>query len=105
MKAFADDKIKVPQKLKIDLERIENTVGRDENASVQHFLIFRHVFKDILYKGRVNQGLFGKGLICKKMSAHVGLRSPRTQTSAESFVFSSVFRISKDYLDSRFNCY
>ena len=32
LKAFADDKISVNRKLKFDLERVENIVGKGENA-------------------------------------------------------------------------
>ena len=35
-KAFADDKIKVTQKLKIKLGRVQNIVGKEENAG-NHF--------------------------------------------------------------------
>ena len=38
MKAFADDKINVTEKLKFVLERVENIVGKGENAGYQHFL-------------------------------------------------------------------
>ena len=39
-KAFADDKINVNEKLKYVFGRIENIVGKGENASYQHFLLF-----------------------------------------------------------------
>ena len=32
LKAFADDKLNVTQNVKVDFHRIENTVGKDENA-------------------------------------------------------------------------
>ena len=40
MKAFADDKIDVNEKLKFVLLRVENIVGKGENAGYQHFLLF-----------------------------------------------------------------
>ena len=38
LKAFADDKIDVTQKLKFHLGKVENIVGKGENAGYQHFL-------------------------------------------------------------------
>ena len=40
LKAFADDKINVTQKLKVSLESVENIVGKAENAGYQHFPLF-----------------------------------------------------------------
>ena len=40
LKAFADDKINVTQKLIFALGRVENIVGKGENAGYQHFLFF-----------------------------------------------------------------
>ena len=39
LKAFAD-KINVTEKLKFVLGRVENIVGKGENAGYQHFLLF-----------------------------------------------------------------
>ena len=39
LKAFADDKINVIEKLKFALERVENIVGKVKNAGNQHFLL------------------------------------------------------------------
>ena len=44
-KAFADDKINVTEKLKLVLGRIENIVGKGENAGYQHFLLFPQCFQ------------------------------------------------------------
>ena len=39
LKAFADDKIYVTEKLKLDLGRVVNIVGKGENAGyLQHYL-------------------------------------------------------------------
>ena len=43
-KACADDKIIVTQKLKFVLGRVENIVGKGENAGYQHFLLFPQYF-------------------------------------------------------------
>ena len=37
--AFADNKINVIENMKSVLERVENIVGKGENASYQHFLL------------------------------------------------------------------
>ena len=37
LKAFSDDKISVNEKLKFGLGRVENMVGKGENAGNQHF--------------------------------------------------------------------
>ena len=39
MKAFADDKINVIQILNVTLRKVENNVGKEENADYHHFLI------------------------------------------------------------------
>ena len=39
-KALADDKINVTENLKLVLERVENVIGKGENAGYQHFLLF-----------------------------------------------------------------
>ena len=45
LKAFADDKLNVA-KMKISLiDRVENTVGKGENAGYQHFLLFPQGFQ------------------------------------------------------------
>ena len=45
-KAFPDDKIsvKVNEKLKFGLGRVENLVGKGENAGYQYFLLFPQWF-------------------------------------------------------------
>ena len=40
LKAFADGKINVIEKLKFVLGREENIVGKEENESYQHLLLF-----------------------------------------------------------------
>ena len=44
LKAFADDKSNVTQTLKFVLGRVENIVGKGENAGHQHFLLFVQCF-------------------------------------------------------------
>ena len=45
MKAIADDKINVIQKLNFDIGRVENIVGKGENTGYQHFLLFLQCFQ------------------------------------------------------------
>ena len=45
LKAFADDKLNLTEKLKLELERVENIVGKGENAGYQHFLLFPQCFQ------------------------------------------------------------
>ena len=40
MKTFADYKICFTTKLKFVLERVENIIGKGENAGFPHFLLF-----------------------------------------------------------------
>ena len=44
LKAFADDKINMTSNLKFVLVRVENIVGKGENAGYQHFLLFLQFF-------------------------------------------------------------
>ena len=45
VKAFADYKVTVTEKLKFVLGRLENIVGKGENAGYQHFLLFPQYFQ------------------------------------------------------------
>ena len=49
MKAFADDKIKVTEKLKSVLGCLEIIVGKGENAGFQHFLLYPQCFQKVSY--------------------------------------------------------
>ena len=51
MKAYADDKINVTQTLKCAMGRTENTVGKGENAGLQHFLVFPQCFQKATFSG------------------------------------------------------
>ena len=44
MKAFTDNKLNVTQNIRVVLHRIENIVGKEENAGYQHFLFSHNVF-------------------------------------------------------------
>ena len=45
LKAFADNKITATQKLKFALGRVQNIVGKGENAGYQHFHLFPQCFQ------------------------------------------------------------
>ena len=52
LKAFADDKLNIAKMTISLLDRIENTVGKGENAGCQHFLLFPTVFSIVfLFQG------------------------------------------------------
>ena len=44
LKAFADNKVNSTEKLKFVFGLVENVVGKGENASFQHFLLFPQCF-------------------------------------------------------------
>ena len=44
LKAFADDKINVTQKLMFQVRRVQNIVGKGENFGHHHFFLFPQVF-------------------------------------------------------------
>ena len=50
MKDNADDKINQTQILNFVLERVENIVGKGENAGYQHFLLFSQYFLDFYFR-------------------------------------------------------
>ena len=56
-KALADDKINVSEKLKFDLGRVENIVGKGENAGYQHFLLFPQCFQKASFPGSLKVGI------------------------------------------------
>ena len=66
MKAFADDKTHVTEKLKFVLGGAENIMGKRENAGYHHFLLFTYCFQKLFHLGhlkvrivweRVKQGI------------------------------------------------
>ena len=52
LKAFADNKINVTEKLKFVLGRVENIVGKGENVVYKHVLLFPQYFQRLLVQGR-----------------------------------------------------
>ena len=52
LKACADIKINLNEKLRLGFRRVENIVGKGENADYQHFSFSHNVFKSLLFQGR-----------------------------------------------------
>ena len=44
LKSFEDNKLNVAKMMTSLVDRVENTVGKGENAGYQHFLLFLHCF-------------------------------------------------------------
>ena len=51
LKALADDKLNIAKRTISLFDRVENTVGKGENASYQHFLLFPHCFEKASFSG------------------------------------------------------
>ena len=56
-KSLADDKINVTQNLKFVLGRIENILGKEENAGYQYFLLFPQCFQNACFSGLLKVGI------------------------------------------------
>ena len=57
LQAFADDKINVTEKFKFVLGRVENILGKGENAGYQHFLLFPQCFQKASCSGSLKVGI------------------------------------------------
>ena len=51
LKELEDDKINVTDKFAFVLGRVENIVGKGENAGYQHFLLFLQCFQKVFFSG------------------------------------------------------
>ena len=51
LKAVAEDKINMREKLKFVLGRVENIAGKGENAGYHNFLLFPQCFQKASYTG------------------------------------------------------
>ena len=56
LKAFAHDKNSLTEKLKFVLDRVENIVGKEENAGYQDFLYFPQCFQKLSFSGSIKVG-------------------------------------------------
>ena len=57
LKAFADDKLNLAKKLKFGLGRVENILGKGEDAGYQHFLLFPQCFQKTSTLGSLKVGI------------------------------------------------
>ena len=57
LKTCADNKINVNKRLKPDMRREENIVGKGENAGNQHFLLFPQYFQNLSSSGSLKVGI------------------------------------------------
>ena len=56
-KAFADDIVNVTTKIISVFHRVENIVGKGENAGYQHFLLFPQCFQKVSLSGSLKVGI------------------------------------------------
>ena len=57
LKAFADSKTKVAKMMISVIDRVENIVGKGENAGYQHFLLFSQCFQKASFLGSLEVGI------------------------------------------------
>ena len=61
LRAFADNKITVNEKLKFGLRRVENIVEKEKMLVTSFFSFSHNVFKRLVLQTPVSKGFFGKG--------------------------------------------
>ena len=77
LKAFADNNINVTQKKTVVFARIENIVGKGENAGYQHFPLFPKCFQKLSFFGSLKVGIVWKRIkTCKNVSLNMGSSVP-----------------------------
>ena len=98
LKALADDKIDVTEKLKFVLGRVENTVVKGENAGYQHFLNSPQCFQKVSFLGVVKsrdcvvkrvENIVGKGemlVMSPFLSSHNGFFCSSVKSSVVKFL-------------------
>ena len=63
LKSFSDYKLNVAKMMISLFDKVQNTVGKKDNAGDQHFFLFPHtVFQSFLLQSRSKSGLCSKGL-------------------------------------------
>ena len=72
LKAFADNKINVNAKMKFGMEKVENIVGKGENAVYQHFLLF---FPQMFSKGFLLKVIKSRDCVVKSQVLYQRSRS------------------------------
>ena len=84
MTPFANDKINLVWR------RVENTVGRGENAGDPHFLLFPQCFQNVSFSGHQKQALCGKRIILYK--TFPSSDNPITSISCFSYTVITLFQ-------------
>ena len=62
IKVFAEDSLTVAERMTYLFDRVENIVGKGENAVYQHFLLFPQCFSKDFFPGFLNLSLLGEML-------------------------------------------
>ena len=75
MKKLADDKIYVTEKLKFVLGRVENIVGKGENAGSQYFLLFLQCFQKASFQELLKVGIVWKRVKPAAKNIQIALNS------------------------------
>ena len=57
LKAFVEEKLSLVKISEFASDREDNTVGKGENASYQHFLLFPYCFQKGFFLGSLNTGI------------------------------------------------
>ena len=57
LRAFADNKLNIAEMMIFLLDRVENTVGKGENAGYQHFLLVLQCFPKPSFLGPLKVGI------------------------------------------------
>ena len=70
LKAFADDKTNITDKLKLVLEKVENIVGKRQNAGYQQFLFLPQCFQKASFSR-----LFKNGIVWERLTTFSNLTS------------------------------
>ena len=83
LKVFADDKLNINEKLKFCFGKVENIMGKGENAGYKHFLFFPQCFQMSSSQGSLKHGIvlekfnslpYNKILDWSKFKAHAASR-------------------------------
>ena len=96
LKPFADNKINSAEKLKFVLERVENIVGKGENAGYPQFLLFPQCFQKSFILGVIKI----QDYVVKSSSQNcvvIGLNLSSCSGQAPSLIPSSVNILTEDW--------
>ena len=69
LKALADDKLKMAEMVEFLVDRVQNIVGKGENAGYQHFLLFPRYFQTDAFPGPCKLGIVCYSLF-KRIKIH-----------------------------------